>query len=97
MGGKVKKVTDAKKFHPGGVWEIRSPRKANGSGHQAIYDKDGVLMMNIPSAGTVDRYSGTFGTLIKHYDHDVDTYNLAKKLNKIVDYYTVRPMPAKGK
>ncbi len=75
-------------FHPNGVFEMRT--KATGRGNQCIYDKDGVIMRNIPSAGTADLYSPNGGGFTQHQEHDVKTFNLAKKLGRIRDYYSVR-------
>lgn len=84
------------RYHPGGVHELRS-RPVGHSGNQCVYDASGVLMRNIPSAGTVDYYApgyswvGLVDVLVGHYPHDVNTFELSKSLNRISDYYSVRP------
>ena len=82
------------KFHPGGAIELREDVKnVNGSkhGNQCIYDKCGRLLTSIGSAGTADWYSpGLFGDKL-HNKHDIIPYNLAKSLDRILDYYKVRP------
>lgn len=78
------------RYHPGGEIEMRSLPVGNHA-TQCVYDKNGNLMAGPPSGGTVDwRHTGPdyfFG----HGPHDVETYKLAEKLNRINDYYSVRP------
>ena len=48
-------------------------------------------MRNIPAAGSADWVNPTHNRQ-DHYLHDVDTYNSAKRLNRINDYYQFRPI-----
>ena len=56
-------------------------------------DATGTIIVGPPSGGTVDFYSpnGFFSTLFGHYPHDVRTYEYAKDLERVSDYYSVRP------
>jgi len=76
------------KYHPGGFYEMRTA--AAGHGNQCIYDEDGRIMKDIPAAGTADLFSPNSGGFSKHQTHDVQTFDLSKKLNRIPDYYSVR-------
>lgn len=82
-------------FHPGSEFEIRTISGAAGAphGNQCTYDKKGKLIEDIPAAGTADLYGpNNPGGFSKHQDHDVATYKLADKLNRVADYYLVRPI-----
>ena len=58
-----------------------------------VYDNKGEIMTSIPAAGSADLYCpNNPGGFSKHQDHDVATYKLAKKINRISDYYRVRPV-----
>ncbi|MFA7087433.1 MAG: RHS repeat-associated core domain-containing protein [Aliarcobacter sp.] len=76
-------------YHPGGAYEMRT--KASGNGNQCIYNKNLKVMRNIPAAGSADWVNPTRNRQ-DHYLHDVDTYNSAQRLNRINDYYQVRPI-----
>ncbi|MDD2600142.1 MAG: RHS repeat-associated core domain-containing protein [Kiritimatiellae bacterium] len=76
-------------YHPGGAYEMRT--KASGNGNQCIYNKNLKVMRNIPAAGSADWVNPTHNRQ-DHYLHDVDTYNSAKRLNRINDYYQFRPI-----
>jgi RHS repeat-associated protein len=91
------------KYHPDGVWEIRTNGNAQGAphGNQCVYDDAGMLITTYsdekPTAGSADYYGPRRGFLgvggvRSHILHDVDTFSLAKKLNRISDYYDVRPI-----
>ena len=75
--------------HPGAVYEMRSKPVGHYS-NQCIYDSAGNLMTVQPSAGTVDFYS-----MPKHWWnhglHDWYPFIYARGLNRISDYYSVRP------
>ena len=43
------------------------------------------------SGATFSDYSRAIATDVHHHSHDVLTYDLAESLNRINDYYTVRP------
>ena len=82
-------------FHPGAEFEIRTLGGVKGvpQGNQCTYDSQGDIITSIPAAGSADYYGpnnpGCFG---KHQDHDVATYKLAKRVNRIPDYFSVRPI-----
>jgi len=80
-------------FHEGAVYEIRSMKNEAGSphGNQCTYDSKGNLIKDIPAAGSADLY-GPNNDFSKHQHHDVGTYNLAHKLGRVKDYYSVRPI-----
>lgn len=84
------------RYHPGGAYELRSVPVGH-FGNQCVYDASGDLMRSFPSAGTVDYYApgfsgvGIVDVLVGHYPHDVNTFELSRTLNRISDYYSVRP------
>ncbi len=78
-----------KEFHPGAMFEMRTLGLLGPRGNQCIYDKDGLIMEGIPAAGSADWFSSNYN-VPKHFLHDVDTFNLAKRLSRIKDYYSVR-------
>ena len=82
-------------FHPGGYYELRTydPQKYDGSGNQCVYNEQGKLCTNIPTAGTADKVSPT-ADFWGHQDADVKPFKLAKSLglNYIKKYYEVRPI-----
>jgi hypothetical protein len=47
-------LNNAGKYHPGGVWELRSSQEINGHGQQCIYDKNGDLIKSGFGAGSAD-------------------------------------------
>ena len=79
-----------KHYHPGARYEMRSNPSLGVYGNQCTYDAEGDILTNIPAAGTVDFYSPGVN-FWGHQYHDVYTFDLAKKLNRIKDYYSVRP------
>ena len=80
------------RYHPGGVFEIRS-LPVNGHGNQCIYDANGDILIGPPSGGTVDWWSPNnfFNMAFRHLPHDVNTWELANGLGRVGDYYSVRP------
>ena len=64
-----------------------------------IYDEKGYLMTNIPSAGTADLSSPSFGNIGDHRKNDVNPYDLARQIDStcggngeyVAKYYEVRP------
>lgn len=84
------------KYHPGGVYEMRTSKSAAGTphGNQCVYDQSGNLMENIPAAGSADLYgpSRSAANFQLHQSHDVKPFELSEKLNRIKDYYSVRPV-----
>ncbi len=64
-------------LHPGMVWSMRSV-KLNGSSNQCTYDEDGVLFLNLPTAGTVD-LKGPVS--LSHWSHDVKPIYFANMLD----------------
>jgi RHS repeat-associated protein len=75
--------------HPGGVYEMRSQEFGH-SANQCIYDQEGKVMLNMPTAGTVDYYAFPDNG-IKHFFHDLEPFWYARDLGRIGDYYAVRP------
>lgn len=85
--------TEANKFHPGGVWEVRSKTTKGGHSNQCIYDGNEDLMRNAPAAGSADYKACPNPPFCSdHYLHDVATFELAEKLGRVDDYYDVRPV-----
>ena len=78
------------RYHPGGVFEMRSLPVGDHS-NQCVFDANGKLLVGPPSGGTVDWRTPGLGYFWGHGPHDVYTYELAEKLKRIVDYYSVRP------
>lgn len=79
-------------FHWGATWEVRSKPTKNYHANQCTYDKNKRLLKNLPAAGSADFKACTEQECKQHYEHDVVTFVLAKKLNRINDYYSVRPL-----
>ena len=79
-----------RRYHPDGVFEMRSLSVAD-HGNQCVYDASGNILVGPPSGGTVDWRSPGLSYLWGHGPHDVSTYELAEKLKRIPDYYSVRP------
>jgi RHS repeat-associated protein len=78
-------------YHPGAIWELRS-NSHNGHGNQCTYDAQGKLISSPPGAGSAD-YRAPIGLgVIGHFYHDVETYNRAWELDRINDYFSVRPV-----
>jgi hypothetical protein len=83
-------------YHPGAVHSNRSiPRPLTSHhGGQCMYDKNGNLIMGPPGGGSADFFSPSslIGAL-KHYNHDVVPFELAKSLgpSSVIDYFSVRP------
>ena len=75
--------------HPGGVYEMRS-KPVGHAANQCIYDASGNLMTTQPAAGTVDFYSMP-SHWWNHALHDLNPFYYASDLNRISDYYIVRP------
>ena len=87
------KRTKANKYHKPGVYEIRSKTTAGGHSNQCVYDRKGNLIASPPAAGSADyRACPNPPFCIGHYDNDVKPYELAKDLDRINDYYDVRPV-----
>ncbi len=69
------------KYHPGGSYDMRTPKEAGKPGQQCIYDKNGKLITNGPGAGTPDRRGpGGWGGN-DHGSADVDPYHWALELD----------------
>ncbi|MGN0883956.1 MAG: RHS repeat domain-containing protein, partial [Candidatus Spyradosoma sp.] len=85
------------RYHPKGVFELRTKdtSKYDGHGNQCIYDSEGILIQEIPSAGTVD-WSGPGGN---HLEVDVSPFKTAVEIDRncggkgryVNMYYEVRP------
>lgn len=99
--------TNAAKFHPGGVWEIRTKNaNSSGAGNQCIYDSAGALIVTGPGIGTADRVqvSGIAGTIWNwmwetgHIGHDVTPFDYAYDMDggthgtRVSQYVSVRPL-----
>jgi hypothetical protein len=80
-------------YHPGAKYELRTLAGVSGSpkGNQCTYGTKGGLLTSMPAAGTADLY-GPNNDFDRHQKHDVKTYDLAKKLGRVSDYYSVRPI-----
>ncbi len=79
-------------FHPGASWEVRS-KSFSGHSTQCTYNKKGVLLVEPPAAGSADFKACTNPPWCgEHIDHDVIPFNLADDLDRIDDYYDVRPV-----
>jgi|GEM_PF-3548001 len=76
--------------HPGGVLATRSTPTEGGHANQCVYDENGDIMTNIPAAGSADYVAHGFNT--GHFFHDLQTWWLARDLNRREDYYNVRPV-----
>jgi RHS repeat-associated protein len=85
-------------YHPGGTWEIRSRQQTpSGAGNQCIYDAGGKLLTSIPTAGSADRHAPSpWNFYLSHVRHDVSTFSAAKRLGRIPEYYSVRPVVAES-
>ena len=73
-------------FHPGAAWEMRSYPVAGGHGHQACYDKNGILIRSGVSAGTADfvstvNSSGRIMPSVGHRNEDVWPFIRAAQLD----------------
>tara|TARA_R110002095_G_scaffold60805_2_gene51622 strand:- start:2459 stop:3034 length:576 start_codon:yes stop_codon:yes gene_type:complete len=83
-------VSRAGMLHGKAIYAVRSKPIQNSSS-QCTYDKDGKLYSSkIPEAGTSDFYSPSISKYL-HYIYDVEPYILARDLNRVSDYYNVRP------
>ena len=69
---------------------MRTNRNIGPQGNQCTYDSKGKLLTSPPAAGSVDWFSPTYDKGL-HWDHDVAPFFLAARLNRISDYYLVRP------
>lgn len=85
-------------FHKGATTQVRSKTTKGGHSNQCTYDDKGRLMLTIPAAGSAD-YKACTNALTcwwkegeLHYAHDVATYKLAEQLDRVSDYYSVRPL-----
>ena len=78
------------RYHPGGVFEMRSV-PVNGHGNQCVYDANGHILVGPPSGGTVDWRTPGIDYPWGHGPHDVKTYEASEKLNRVPDYYSLRP------
>ena len=94
-------VKSANTEHKPGVWEMRSVTVGESS-NQCVYDENGNIMLEIPAAGTADRYACPhLGKCWDHTWHDLEPWLKAKSLDSQcgVDkykkmYYEVRPILA---
>ena len=87
------------RFHPNGVFELRTrdTSKYDGHGNQCVYDSNGILIREIPAAGTVD-WSGP-GIWGSHGSSDVNPFTTAVEIDQrcggngkyVRMYYEVRP------
>ena len=77
--------------HAGATYEFRSNPTSNNHGNQCTYNSYGYIMTTIPAAGTAD-YKAFNYSAYDHFWHDLDTWWLAKYLNRKEDYYSVRPI-----
>lgn len=80
------------KFCLGVIWEVRSKPTKNYHSSQCTYDKNKRLLKNLPAAGSADFKACTDQECKQHLKHDVETFVLAHKLDRIKDYYSVRPL-----
>ena len=88
------------RYHPVGRYELRTrdTSKYEGHGNQCIYDSEGNLIREIPTAGTVD-WVGPGGSKIEHRTADVIQFENAVRIDSacggngkyIRMYYEVRP------
>ena len=88
------------RYHPKGEFELRTkdPSKYDGHGNQCIYDSNGALMREIPSAGSVD-WASPEGDVGLHRTADVFPFEDAVALDRVCGgsgkyvkmYYEVRP------
>ncbi len=83
-------------FHPGAVYEIRSIGTAKGGphGNQCTYNTSGDLLTRPLAAGSADFFAPKRSILNRqlHFSHDVQTFNLSRKLGLIAPYYLARPV-----
>lgn len=94
-------VKKANREHKPGVWEIRSVTVGESS-NQCVYDAQGNIMLEIPAAGSADRFACPhLGKCWDHTWHDLEPWLKAKSLDSQcgVDkykkmYYEVRPILA---
>ena len=95
------------KYHPGGVWEIRTLKaNSSGAGNQCIYDADQKLITSGDGKGSADRIQaeGAAATIVNffsdsgHIGHDVSPFDLAYDLDgggfgsNVRRYLSVRPL-----
>ena len=80
-------------WHPGAKYEMRSKvaDSQEPRGNQCMYDENGHLLTSPPAAGSADFVSPNASSL-KHSLHDVAPYIIAEQLNRINEYYSVRPV-----
>ena len=88
------------RYHPVGRYELRTrdTSKYEGHGNQCIYDNEGNLIREIPTAGTVD-WVGPGGLKIEHRNADVLQFENAVRIDSACGgngkyvrmYYEVRP------
>lgn len=81
----------ANRYHKGALLEMRSRPTSGGHSNQCSYDADGNVMTGIPAGGTAD-YRAVSTIPVAHALHDVFPAFLAEKLNRMRDYYEVRPV-----
>jgi RHS repeat-associated protein len=67
-------------LHPGAKWSLRSKPDPNKHANQCIYDDQGVLELNPPTAGTVDWHKVRKLDFV-HWLHDVEPIDLADYLD----------------
>lgn len=83
-------IGSSNKYHPGAEYETRSKTTPGGHTNQCTYDRRGNVLSTIPAAGSADLKAGGFNT--GHYFHDVDPFYMARDLERLEDYYSVRPI-----
>jgi len=59
---------------------------------ECTYNVLGNVIRWLPGAGSADYQTGVWWNVFDHYWHDVDTFEAAEKLNRIRDYFSVRPV-----
>ncbi len=75
------------------AWKSRSLPDSAGHGSQCSYDKAGNLLTSYPEAGSADFVSpATMWDWTGHYLNDVNTFEWARSLGRIPEYYSVRPV-----
>lgn len=93
-------VESANVYHPGGVYEMRSKGTPGGHSSQCIYDGDGNLMTDTGASSEYPESPGTADYAEcprppfcpDHIRHDVRPYEYAQDLDRVEDYYEVRPV-----
>jgi hypothetical protein len=80
-------------LHPDAEWEMRSKPTAGDHSSQCMYDNMRRLIRSIPAAGSADYHSCPNPPFCPgHSSHDLEPFVLARRLDRIHDYYDVRPI-----